>query len=228
MAQRRSGSEPSSSSSPLPTADSTTPLPTDPSPPLTCDEPNPPSFTVSEELLTLAEFINSKNPPERVRTALGIVLRTHKTPSLQAFAGEVRRAINEIKEAKSAINTAGRQSYAAAARQGAANQPSTNLLNTQYPTLRVPPQALQEVTYRITPSEGTKLSPAQIVQKANSAIGEPAVLAARRLPSGDVVISFESEALKEQFIDNIALRTAIDPSAKPIQRGFPVSSFGFP
>ena len=88
---------------------------------------------------------------------------------------------------------------------------------------------MREVTFRVPSSTNTPaLSSAQIVRKANAATGTSSVLAARRLPSGDVVLLFYSESAKDQLIDNIALRSIFGPDAAPIQRGFPVTAFGFP
>jgi len=96
--------------------------------------------------------------------------------------------------------------------------------------LRVHPRAMREVTYRVPskPADAPTLTLAQIVQKANAATGSSAVLAARRLPSGDVVLSFDTESSKDQYIDNIALCSVFGPDAAPIQRGFLVTAFSFP
>jgi len=72
------------------------------------------------------------------------------------------------------------------------------------------------------------MSSAQIVQKANAATSTSVVLVVRRLPSRDVVLSFDSETSKEQLVDNIALRTVFGPDAALIQRGFLITTFGFP
>ena len=88
---------------------------------------------------------------------------------------------------------------------------------------------MREVTYRVPskPADAPTLTPAQIVQKANAATRSSTVLAAQRLPSRDVVLSFDTESSKDQYIDNIALCSVFGPDAAPIQRGFPVTAFGF-
>jgi len=59
--------------------------------------------------------------------------------------------------------------------------------------LRVHPRAMRKVTYRVpTKPDAPTLTSAQIVQKANVATGSSAVLAAQRLPSGDVVLLFDT------------------------------------
>ena len=96
--------------------------------------------------------------------------------------------------------------------------------------LRVHPRAMREVTFRVPKSNTATptMSSAQIVQKANATTSTSVVLAAQRLPSGDVVLSFDSETSKEQLVDNIALRTVFGPDAALIQRGFLITTFGFP
>ena len=65
--------------------------------------------------------------------------------------------------------------------------------------IRVHPQAMREVTFRVptTNSDAIALSPAQIVRKANAATSSSSVLAARRLLSGDVVLSFDTKSSKD-------------------------------
>jgi len=64
--------------------------------------------------------------------------------------------------------------------------------------LRVHPRTMREVTFRVpTNPKALALTSAQIVRKTNTAVGSAAILAARQLPSRDVVLSFDSESSKD-------------------------------
>ena len=139
---------------------------------------------------------------------------------------EVEKILKEVKASfvdKPALAANGAlRSYVEAAAKGR--------LFTALGELRVHPRAMREVTFRVPTAntDARTLTSAQIVQKAKAATCSSSVLAARRLPSGDVVLLFDTESSKDQLIDNIALRSVFGPDAAPIQRGFPVTAFGFP
>ena len=149
-------------------------------------------------------------------------LSPESTPLLDKITRVVRaEADRTIKELKASSPLATSRSYADAARSAAKTAPTLEA--------RVPLRASREIT--IKPSGETapqRLRSGQdIVRDISKIIGTPnIVLAARRLPSGDVTLSFDSEQSRSTWEDRQELRQVFGESAVVRVKGFPVLVHG--
>jgi hypothetical protein len=93
----------------------------------------------------------------------------------------------------------------------------------------VPERRTREVIIK-APGAGEDLaqrSSIQVVDAANRAIGGSSVVAARRLPSGDIILSFEGKA-DESTKETAWVQTAFGSSAQVRPREFTVIAKGLP
>ncbi|KAI8956926.1 DNase I-like protein [Daldinia sp. FL1419] len=130
--------------------------------------------------------VNTATPAERKR-------RRSDVPELNEIKELIKKTINE--ELKSMNNTGKPQERSWAAVAGGATKPWT-------PTIAVPARFQREITVKTTAEsqEASKRNPEEIVRAVNNAIGKDEAIAARRLRSGDVTITFRPEA--EQYKKN--------------------------
>lgn len=125
----------------------------------------------------------------------------------EAVANAVRQALEKPKPTWADV--------AAAAPSGSRGDPLAK---------QVPARQARELVVRATsmPLELANRTPKQIVQAINTAAGKEGAVAARRLQSGDTVITFE-EGTREQYIADTAwVQRAFGEGAEIAQRTYPV------
>jgi hypothetical protein len=91
----------------------------------------------------------------------------------------------------------------------------------------VPPRAARELTIRGAgmPAELAKRTPAQVIQAVNQASDRPnGAIAARKLPSGDIILTFKDPATKEWYSANREkwVPKAFGPQAREATRTFAI------
>jgi len=172
----------------------------------------PPGYDPADDLSLLLNFFRDCYAPGPVQVALPRLLEATRlscmsqipAPTPTPFPSdqikeivytEVEKILKEVKasfaDKPAPAADAAPRSYAEAAAKG---RPLTTPGE-----LRVHPRAMREVTFRVpaTNTRARSLTPAQIVQKAKAATCSSSVLAARRLLSGDVVLSFDTKSSKD-------------------------------
>lgn len=93
------------------------------------------------------------------------------------------------------------------------------------PRKAVPKRASREVLIRSNnlPADLAKRTPAEITQAVNQATGQPEAIAARKLPSGDTVVTFRDQAARERHSQNTQwIQQAFGDQAKEACKTFAV------
>ena len=160
--------------------------------------------TLQEALQTIETFVRGENWPARIQDAWakvrravikGGALETRRTDDATMAITELKAQVKDIAEAVRGLTKTTRAtaplSYAAVLQRGA----------TQPREMPVPARRSREVT--IAPGKETTVqrqrSGQEIVRDINASIECEAAIAARRLQSGDTLLTFETEEARRKW-----------------------------
>jgi hypothetical protein len=184
------------------------------------------------EILGLfTDYVIPGKRDEFAATLLGVLERLdlqpiHSDASSETLRDEIQELRSSIDELSKALPRAQSRNktwaeVAAGGRRGGGG--------VEAPRIVVPERRTREVIIKAQDQSEdlARRSPIQVVEAANKAIGGSDVIAARRLPSGDTILTFEGKA-EEYTKDTIWVQAAFGPSAQVKPREFTVIAKGLP
>lgn len=181
------------------------------------------TFNLPKAVQVLQDHVKQLLPTTDLAVAITTVVKELQAPKQAPDASGELAALLDTHTSKilSAINSGQKSptSYAAAA---AANHIPQEV--------KLPAKFDREITIRTNRGAESVLPPcAAIVAEANRSISiKNAVLAARALPSKDIVLTFATPHLKLQYENDERLRQAFGEQAEIRRRGLPVVAHGVP
>ena len=174
---------------------------------------------VLKAIKTIEEFIRSENWPERLQSAWRIVrseVREEEAGKGGSQQGELKGLQQQINSIEKAVQTlvksqssSGKLSYAAALQKG-------SLFTEQRKEMPVPARRSREVviaTGSETPGQKQR-SGAELIRDVNTALSYEVVVAARRLQSGDILLTFSSDTEKKRWEKDPKLTAAFGTNGK--------------
>jgi hypothetical protein len=185
------------------------------------------------EILSLfTEYVIPGKRDEFAATLLGVLDRLdlqpiHSDASSETLREEIQELRGSIDELSKALPTAQpRNKTWAEVATGGGRRGSGGV---EAPKIAVPERQTREVVIK-APGQAEDLArrfSVEVVQATNTAIGGSAVVAARRLPSGDTILTFTGKA--EEYIKDPAwVQAAFGTTAKVRPREFMVIAKGLP
>ena len=175
--------------------------------------------TILDAIKTIEEFVRVENWPERLQSAWRIVRgevvggRAKGGCPEQGELKDLQRQINSIEKAVQSLvkgqPSASKLSYAAALQKGP-------LFSEQRKEMPVPARRSREVVIAAgseTPAQKQR-SGAELIRDVNTALSYEAVVAARRLQSGDVLLTFSSDIEKKKWEKDPKLMVAFGANGK--------------
>ena len=164
-------------------------------------------------------------------TLLGVLDQLDLQPKSDASSETLREEIQELRGSIDELSKAlprarpGNKTWAEVAAAGGRGSSGV----AEAPRIVVPERRTREVIVK-APGQGEDLarrSSVEVVEAANKAIGGSSVVAARRLPSGDTILTFEGKA-EEHTKDTAWVQATFGSSAQVRPREFTVVAKGLP
>lgn len=190
---------------------------------------------VNDEIQIIETFVREENWPARIREAWERVKQATGDQAQQPQGDVPGRAIADINAQLKDLTTAVRKLVQQPAQRGPQLSYAAVLQGVGKP---MPPQAQGEMPVPARRSRELVIAPGtettaqkqrsgrEIVRDVNEKIQCEAVVAARRLPSGDTLLTFEGEEAKRKWQGNIKVTEAFGADAKLRIREYTVIAHG--
>ncbi len=156
--------------------------------------------------------------------------RQHNETNGSNEAAITANAIKEAVRQAFAEQQAAKPSWAAVAASGTESEPKTQNDQSHKAAKQVPARQAREVVIRAAnlPEELANRTPREVVQAVNTAAGKDGAVAARRLRSGDTVVTFENGSKGYYTANTTWVTKAFGEGATITQRTYAVLVKGMP